>query len=297
MIVILNAGAGPPSNGGNETRSKVAEAFDAVGISAEIIEPLGSDRLITTVRKALHKNNETIIAAGGDGTVSAVAGEIAGTENVMGVLPLGTLNHFAKDIGIPLELDAAVRILANGHTELVDVAEVNGRVFINNSSLGIYPRIVVDRDRQQQQLNRDKWSAFAWATVLAFRRFPFLRLRICIEGQELDRKTAFLFVGNNEYVMSGFGIGGRSHLNSGKLGLYLTHRAGRFGLLRLALRALFGRLSQAKDFDAFAVEEATIESRRTRLLVAMDGEITYMQPPLCYQSRPGALRVIVPATK
>src|SRR5437764_14524121 len=125
MIVILNAGAGPPSNGGNEMRSKVAEAFDTVGISAEIIEPLGSDRLITTVRKALHKNNETIIAAGGDGTVSAVAGEIAGTGNVMGVLPVGTLNRLAKDIAIPLELYAAVRILANGHTELVDVVDVN----------------------------------------------------------------------------------------------------------------------------------------------------------------------------
>src|SRR5438128_3016655 len=113
-------------------RCKVADAFDAVGISAEIVETSGSDRLITIVRKALHKSDETIIAAGGDGTVSAVAGEIAGTRKVMGVLPLGTLNHFAKDIGIPVGLDAAVRMLANGHTEPVDVAEVNGRVFINN---------------------------------------------------------------------------------------------------------------------------------------------------------------------
>jgi diacylglycerol kinase family enzyme len=297
MIVILNAGAGPPSNGGNEMRAKVAEAFNSVGISADIVEVPGGDRLIATVRKALHKNDQTIIAAGGDGTVSAVAGEIAGTGRTMGVLPLGTLNHFAKDIGIPLAIDAAVRTLANGRTKPVDVAEVNGRVFINNSSLGIYPRIVVHRDRQQHQLNRSRWSAFGWATVLAFRQFPFLRLRICVEGRELHRRTAFLFVGNNEYVMSGFGIGGRSHLNGGKLGLYLTHRTGRFGLLRLALHALFGRLSQAKDFDAFTVDEATIESRHKRLLVATDGEVTQMQPPLHYRCRPGALRVIVPRTE
>jgi len=297
MIVILNAGAGPPSNGGNGMRSKIAEAFNAVGMSADIMEVSAGDRLIPTIRKALHKNDEVIIAAGGDGTVSAVAGEMADAGKTMGVLPLGTLNHFAKDVGIPLELDAAVRTLANGRTQPVDVAEVNGRVFVNNSSLGIYPRIVVHRDRQQHQLNRSRWSAFAWATVLAFRRFPFLRLRISVEGQELDRRTAFLFVGNNEYVMSGFGIGGRSHLNSGKLGLYLTQRTGRFGLLRLALRALFGRVSQAKDFDAFTVEEATIESRHKRLLVATDGEVTQMQPPLCYRSRPGALRVIVPKTE
>jgi diacylglycerol kinase family enzyme len=297
MIVILNAGAGARSNGGNEMRAQVAEAFHAAGMNADIIEVSHGDRLTATIRKAVHKNDQTIIAAGGDGTVSAVAGEMAGTGKTMGVLPLGTLNHFAKDVGIPLGIHAAVRTLANGRTEPVDVAEVNGRVFINNSSLGIYPRIVVHRDRQQDQLNRSKWSAFAWATVLAFRRFPFLRLRICVEGQELDRRTAFLFVGNNEYVMSGFGIGSRSHLNSGKLGLYLTHRTGRFGLLRLAVHALLGRLSQAKDFDAFTVDGAKVESHHKRLLVATDGEVTQMQPPLQYRSRPGALRVIVPKTE
>jgi diacylglycerol kinase family enzyme len=297
MIVILNSGAGLSSNSASQTQSTLAEAFDAIGMTAEVVQVEGSAQLMAAVGKALRKNDETIVAAGGDGTVSAVAGEIAGTGKIMGVLPLGTLNHFAKDVGIPLALEAAVRTLASGCTELLDVAEVNGRVFINNSSLGIYPHIVVHRDRQQEELNRGKWSAFAWATVLAFRRFPFLRLRICVESQELDRETAFLFVGNNEYEMSGFRIGGRSRLNSGKLGLYLTHRTSRFGLLRLALRALFGSVNQAKDFDAFSVDEATIESRHKRLLVATDGEVTEMQPPLLYRCRPGALRVIVPATE
>jgi diacylglycerol kinase family enzyme len=295
MIVILNVAAGPASNSSNEVRTKLSDALIAARVRADIVEVHGSNGLVPAIRKALNKSDEPIVAAGGDGTISAVAGQLAGTNKIMGVLPLGTLNHFAKDLGIPLELDGAVHALANGQIKAVDVAEVNGRVFINNSSLGIYPHIVVHRDSQQEQLHRGKWPAFAWATVLAFRRFPFLRVRICVEDRELDRKTTFLFVGNNEYEMAGFRIGARPHLDSGKLGVYTTHRTGRFGLLRLGGRALLGRLDQAKDFDAFSVTEGTIESRHKRLLVATDGEVRSMEPPLHYRSRPGALQVIAPA--
>ncbi len=295
MIVILNAEAGPASNPWNETRKTLGDAFDKAGINAEVVEVHGSDRLVGAVEKALQKPTDTVVAAGGDGTVSTVAGHIAGTDKCLGVLPLGTLNHFAKDVGIPLELRAAVRTLAKGHTKPVDVAEVNGRFFINNSSLGIYPRIVAHRENLRQQYDRSKWSAFVSATVLAFRRFPFLHLRIYFQGRELRRETPFLFVGNNEYEMTGFGIGARRRLDTGTLGLYTTHRTGRLGLLRLGVSALVGRVDQAKDFDTFSVDEALIYSRQQRLLVSTDGEVTYMQPPLNYRSKPGALRVIVPA--
>ncbi len=295
MIVILNAEAGSASRSGDEIRTTVGHAFDGAGIEADIVEVHGSDRLVSALQKALQKPTGTVVAAGGDGTVSTVAAQVAGTSKKLGVLPLGTLNHFAKDLGIPLELEAAVRTLATGQPKLVDVAEVNGHVFINNSCLGIYPRIVANREDLQQLGNRGKWPAFVWASVLAFRRFPFLNLRVCLEGRELHRTTAFLFVGNNEYEMAGFGMGARHHLDTGKLGLYTTHRTGRLGLLRLGIRALLERLEQAGDFDAFSVEEVLIESPHKRLLVATDGEVNYMQPPLCYRSRPGALRVIVPA--
>ena len=129
------------------------------------------------------------------------------------------------------------------------------------------------------------------------RRFPFLHLRITVEDKQLNRKTAFLFVGNNEYQMSGFNLGGRVCLDCRQLGLYLTHRTGRLGLFRLAFRALLGRLEQAKDFDAFCVTEATIETHRSRLLVATDGEVNWMATPLHYRIRPAALRVLIPQPK
>jgi diacylglycerol kinase family enzyme len=213
------------------------------------------------------------------------------------VLPVGTLNHFAKDLGVPLDLETAVRTIKDGEIAAVDVGEVNGRIFINNSSLGIYPQIVSRREAQQQRLARGKWPAFFWATIQALRRFPFLDLRITFEGQQIFRRTAFLFVGNNEYEIAGFNLGSRTCVNAGKLGLYLSHRTGRFGLFRLAFHALFGRVDQEKDFDAFCVTEARIETRKSRLLVALDGEVERMETPLQYRIRPAVLHVLVPRAK
>lgn len=293
MIVIMNRGAGGPG----DPQARIVELFRMHGETPRIVQPNGDDDIRSIAREVAESGERIVIAAGGDGTISAVAAELAGTDKILGVLPIGTLNHFAKDLRIPLDLEAAVRTISDGEIATVDVGEVNGRIFINNSSLGIYPRIVSRREAQQEHLARGKWPAFFWATIQALRRFPFLDLRIAFEGRQIFRRTAFLFVGNNEYETAGFNLGSRACVNAGRLGLYLTHRTGRFGLFRLAFHALFGRVDQAKDFDVFCVAEARIETRKRRLLVALDGEIQRMETPLHYRIRPGALRVLVPKEK
>ncbi|MEO5721303.1 MAG: diacylglycerol kinase family protein, partial [Chthoniobacterales bacterium] len=265
MIVILNRAAGP-SEKTDELDEQIRELFRSGGEEAMIQHPDEKKDLSALAQEAAQGSDELIVAGGGDGTISAVAGELADTGKRLGVLPLGTLNHFAKDLGIPLELSDAIDTILQGVVTDVDVGEVNGRVFINNSSLGLYPRIVSDREAQQQRLARGKWTAFLWATVRGLRRFPFMNLRLTIDGEALTRQTAFLFVGNNEYETAGFDLGERRCLNAGQFGLYLTHRTGRFGLFRLAFRALFGRLEQAQDFESFCVEEATIETGRSSVL-------------------------------
>src|SRR3954471_256996 len=290
MIVIMNRGAGGP----DDPRARITELFRRHGEEARVVELDGANDLCAIARAAAAGDDRIIVAAGGDGTISAVAAALAGTDKVLGVLPVGTLNHFAKDLRIPLDLESAVQTIMEGEVAAVDVAEVNGRIFINNSNLGLYPQIVSRREAQQQQLARGKWTAFFWAALQALRRFPFLDLRIAFEGQEIFRRTAFLFVGNNEYQIAGFNLGSRACVNGGKLGLYLTHGTGRFGLFRLAFHALFGRVDQAKDFDVFCVTDARIETRKRRLLIALDGEVERMETPLNYRIRPAALRVLVP---
>jgi diacylglycerol kinase family enzyme len=236
-----------------------------------------------------------VVAAGGDGTVSAVASQLAGTSAALGVLPMGTLNHFAKDTGIPLDIDEAIAAIARGHDVRVDVGEVNGRLFINNSSLGLYPDIVLDREHQRRRLGRGKWMALLAASLHAARRYPVLTLAMDVDGQPLLRRSSFVFVGNNAYKMAGFEIGERERLDEGLLSLYVTQRTGRFGLLRLAARALFGRIEQARDFDVFTAARVEIATRKRSVRVAVDGEVLRMRTPIEYRIRPRALRVIVPA--
>ena len=293
MIVIMNRSAGGP----DDPQARIVELFAAVGEKPRLVHPSHDKDISALAAEAAKSSEQTIVAAGGDGTINAVASELVGTDKILGVLPIGTLNHFAKDLGLPLDLETAVQTIKGGETAAVDAGEVNGRIFINNSSLGIYPQIVSRREAQQERLARGKWPAFLWATIQAFRRFPFIDLQVTFEGKQLARKTAFLFVGNNEYEIAGFKLGSRVCLDAGRLGLYLSHGTGRLGLFRLALHALFGRVDQAKDFEAFCVTEARIETRHRRLLVARDGEVEWMKTPLHYRTRPAALRVLVPAKR
>ncbi|MFD2271523.1 diacylglycerol/lipid kinase family protein [Undibacterium arcticum] len=252
--VIINASAGNGHT--SEWASRLADKFQSHGMSAQVTLARSGDQILEASQFAARDGYDVIVAGGGDGTINTVASALVGTDIAFGVLPLGTLNHFAKDLHIPLDLDAAVRNIAARHSVKIDAAEVNGRIFLNNSSLGLYPDIVRHRETQQRRLGRGKWPAF----FLGYRDgiaslSVFLNVTLRLNNEEHKRRTPFIFVGNNEYLMEGFNIGGRKRLDSGQLCLYVTHRTGRLGLLLLAIRALFGRLRQAKDFDAVAARE------------------------------------------
>lgn len=252
------------------------------------------DEMTAAARLAIATGAAMVVAGGGDGTINAVASVMVDSGVPFGVLPLGTLNHFAKDLDIPLDLDDAIANLAQGRRIKVDVGDVNGQIFLNNSSLGLYPDIVRDRVKQQRRLGRGKWMAFGWATMAALRRYPFLAVRLNLNGQRHERHTPFVFIGNNEYLMEGFNIGERERIDQGTLSLYVAQRPGRLGLVRLALHALFGRLARLKDFDIVLAKEVEIETRHKRLRVSTDGEVTVMSTPLHYRIRASALTVVVP---
>ncbi|WP_229477092.1 diacylglycerol/lipid kinase family protein [Massilia rubra] len=292
IAVIINGSAG---SGHDDARAAELRAkFAAHGMAADVTLARGGAELIGAARAAREAGKQIVVAGGGDGTINAVASQLVGSEVAFGVLPMGTLNHFAKDLGIPLALDEAIRNVAQGRRTRVDVGEVNGTIFLNNSSLGLYPDIVRDREKQQRRLGRGKWLAAGWATLTALRRYPFLSLRLKVGDDEHARRTPFVFIGNNEYTMQGLSVGERQRLDGGKLSLYVAQRPGRLGLLRLGWSALWGSLAQERDFDVLTVENMEIATRHTRLRVATDGEVTVMTTPLRYRIRPAALTVVVP---
>ena len=293
IAVIINGGAGAGHD--DDAASELRTKFRGYGCEADVTLAKSGEDMIAAARKAIADGVQVVVAGGGDGTINAVASVMAGSGVDFGVLPLGTLNHFAKDLGIPLELDEAVRNVVEGRRIEIDVGEVNDRIFINNSSLGLYPDIVRDREKQQHRLGRGKWLAAAWAAVAVLRRFPFLDVGVGVDGRQHARRTPFVFIGNNEYTMQGLAIGERQRLDAGVLSLYVAQRPGRLGLIRFAWRALWGHLAQERDFDVMLSDQFDIRTRHRRLRVATDGEVTVMATPLRYRIRPRALAVIVPA--
>ncbi len=289
--IIISAGAGAGDN--KTVRERLAPIFDENRVDVDMSLAQSGAELTELARDAVRGSHKIIVAAGGDGTVNSVASAVVGSDKILGVLPLGTLNHFARDLKIPFDLDAAVHAIVAGHTTEVDVGAVNDRIFVNNSSLGLYPIIVREREKRQR-LGLGKWPAFVWATIQAFRRYPFLDVRLRVNDEFRELTTPFVFVGNNEYAMESFNIGLRDRLDRGVLSIYVTDRTGRLRLIALALRAVVGRLRNDKDFMALQSNEVKIETRHKRLRVAFDGEVEVMETPLRYQVRTRALRVIVP---
>jgi diacylglycerol kinase family enzyme len=288
VAVILNPVSG--NGGGDEIATRLVRLFAAHGREAKILAGGPGRSVADQAKRAVTEGCRVAVAAGGDGTVNAVAAAVAGTGIPLGLLPIGTLNHFAKDLGLPLDLEDAVRLVSQGPTRRVDVGEVNGKVFVNNSSIGVYPRIVALRNRAGVG-GRGKWLAALWATMAVLRRRPFMAVRIRAGDETVLRRTPFVFVGNNPYRMVGIHAGSRSSLTGGLLALYVMHAEQRRSLLVLGWRVVLGGVDRVRELELFEVEEAVVETRR-RVAVALDGEINHLDPPLTYRIRPRDLLVI-----
>jgi YegS/Rv2252/BmrU family lipid kinase len=291
IAVVLNATSGHGT--APKAAERLKEIFAEAGREASVTLASGGSEINAAIRRAVEAGCETLVVGGGDGTINSGAAAVVGREIPLAVLPLGTLNHFAKDLGIPLELDEAAKVVLEGVVCKVDVGEVNGRIFLNNSSLGVYPAIVRLRDKYQATL-RGKWLAALWAGLTVLRRSPFMAVRIVAEGEAIIRHTPLVLVGNNEYRMAGLHAGSRESLARGRLALYVLNAEQRPGLLRLAWKVLLEGAERAKEVDLITVDEATVETRRHRLQVATDGEVFTLESPLHYRIRPGALQVHVP---
>jgi diacylglycerol kinase family enzyme len=250
-----------------------------------IIKAVAMDDSLEHHLKPFIAKGENIAVVGGDGTISAVANLVAGTKAVMAPLPGGTLNHFTKDLGIPQDIDKAIRNLAHSRVKQVDVATVNGRVFINNSSIGLYPSSLQERSRAEKFLG--KWLAALVSSLRVLVRFKTYHVQVKNKTYE----TPFVFVGNNRYEVDSPGVSERSTLDEGVLSVFIAHTASRVALLKIALLTLVGKAHLLDEFDILSVSEVTIRARRSRLHVSRDGEVARLQLPLRYKSLPKSLNV------
>lgn len=290
LAVVVNCKAGRCLGGSAEN---LAHLFDAAGLGAKIywIEP---QELLDVLRQLKASGVKTIIVGGGDGTMNTAANCLVGTDIALGVLPLGTFNNFARDLGMPLRPEQAIHALVEGSPQAIDVGEMNGRVFINNASLGIYPHIVRRREAYQNRLGWRKMHAMGYALWGIFWRLPVIKIWMEVNGERRFLKVPFIFLGNNRYDAQLFSYLRRESLTEGHLSVFYTPQLTRLALVKIVFKALFLRLREIVELERLWVVEAKIETRKKRLKVALDGESLPVETPLVFRSRPLSLRVIMP---
>ena len=275
----------------------MAELFALHGVQLTIFELHKDNSLKALAEEAIRQSYDVIVAAGGDGTINAVASVLVGHNIVkLGIIPRGTLNHFARALEIPTDMEKAVETIVAGHVKMIDVGQVNDQIFVNNSSVGLYPSIVRMRESLQNS-GLSKWPAAVWASVRIFSRFRRLSLELApAHGDTIQHNTSMLFVGNNAYDTAFPSLGTRTSLEGGRIWIMMPKSATRSGLIASFLKMIFGRESSA-DATTMEVTKLTVKTKRRFLKVAIDGEVIQLRSPLEYSTRPKTLRVIVPAPR
>jgi len=290
--VLLNCNAGAAGSD-PKIGEKVADALAKAGFDAEV-ELIDGGKCEVRCRALVERGDRLIVVGGGDGTVSAAASALVGSETLLGILPVGTLNHFARDLGISTNIEEAIKLIASRPERRVDVAEMNDRLFINNSAIGLYPLMVIDRDLQRVRLGRSKRLAMIVASLRTLARFNHQRLTLTVNDQQARIDTPLLFVGNNEYRTDIGAAGQRESIEDGELSVYVMRKKTRRGLIAASIRSLLNRSRPDDMVRIEGVERLCVSSRKRQLAVSLDGEVVRAKPPLDYKIRKKALRVIAP---
>lgn len=294
-LVLNRAGGSLKQMDANRVALAVAGRLGAGGHDVDRFVLSANDLTDRLERCATDGGYDAVVAGGGDGTISAAAAALAGTGIALGVLPLGTLNLFARSLGMPIDLDESVAALASGRPKAVDLGEVNGITFVNHVSLGLHPRVIRLRETAGYTSRLGKLASDVKAWLRAARRPRPLDISARAGDRSLHRRVSLAVIANNPF---GEGLGHLPHSDDpagGRLALYLSGSLSRGDLLRMSGAALLGQWQANPLLETITADEIEVEVRARRVVASVDGELVRLERPLRFRSRRGALRVMVPA--
>ncbi|MFT4150868.1 MAG: diacylglycerol kinase family protein [Paracoccaceae bacterium] len=293
ICLIANPGSGRNSR----DAEAIHRALDSFGPRAELREWSEGQSLEATVKQALADGFGTLVAAGGDGTVMGVAQAMTAANaprRRMAVLPLGTFNYFARGLGLPEDPEAAAQAILGGSVRPISVGTVNGQVFLNNASLGIYPSILKAREAVYERFGRRRLAAH-WSVIKTFLRFQHpMQVTVTADGQSHDHRTPLIFIARSAFQLDSFGLHGAQDISDDRFAMFIARDGGRAALFRLAWRLIRRRIEVGRDVDYIAARDIVIETRMAKPLVAFDGEKSRMRAPLTFRILPDALDIVVP---
>ena len=288
--VIINSRSGTP--GKEAIAARVEEYFVSRGLPVSMELVRTADELVLASSRAANRDAEVVVAGGGDGTIATIASGLLDVPKLLAVLPLGTFNYFARRVGVPLDLEGALDVAARGVPVATAIGEVNGRVFLNNASIGLYPTVLKQRETTYQVMGRSQAAAYLSVAFALLQPPSLLNLEMTADGAPLDRRTPLLFVGINRQQLGAFGIPGEECLDTGALALYVTRPLTSVQLWRLAVRGFLRGLYGAGELEVVCARDVQVTLRRRRVRVAMDGEIAKLRTPLRFRLRRDALQVL-----
>ena len=287
LFLNRRSGAKLPDAGQEELRKAAHDA------GLEVIDLTRDLDVSATIRERIGHDRKLFIAAGGDGTINTVVQALVHTEGVLGVLPVGTFNHFARDLNLPLDWREALDAILNGTTRQIDAARANDRFFVNNITMGLYPELV--RRREERGRDYPRWKARFFAAFATLRKYPHVAINVESEHHQEVIRTHVFMVSNNSYDLTGIGIeASRATLEEGRLSVYWLPHASRLMLMRFAAHYLAGKVKETPGFRSFRTTRMRVNAAKPYLHVGIDGEVFTMNTPLVITILPQALQVRVP---
>ena len=288
ICVVANPGSG------KQKRAAIEAAMAAFGPGVTMRQWRKGQDLEAFVAKAVADGFSTIVAAGGDGTVMGVAHALMGTKANLAVLPLGTFNYFARGLGLPQQPEAAAKAILAGHPQQISVGTVNGQLFLNNASIGIYPTILQAREDIYARMGRSRLLAH-WSVLRTLLRFQRpARMEMVVDGRAMSLKTPLIFIARSAYQLERFGLEGAQAISDDKLVAFVARGGSRWHLMKLAMRLALRRVQAGRDVDLITAHEIDIATAKRRPKVAFDGERRRMLAPLSFRIEENALSIIVP---
>ena len=291
--ILVNPAAGRDRSAREQAR--LMETLRALP-DTHVVELDRTTPVETSARAAVEAGHAMVVAAGGDGTISAVAGALAGTGRTLGILPLGTFNFLARALGLPQELDAALDVLREGRDLPLTLGEVNGAVFVNNASLGAYAAVLEARETVYGRWGRNRLAAY-WSVLVAMLGVSKAqRMTVTVDGEREEVRTPVAFVAVRPYQLENYALSGAEAVRAGELALFLAPDCGRVALIWRALKIALRRTESGRDYRLRTGREIVMETKRDHVQVARDGERARTRSPLTFRARDGALTVRAPRT-
>ncbi len=291
---VINKASGTLSPEKTEQRLEEIKKHLENRVSPDCLAIVSGNQVEQEIERIIENGINVLVIGGGDGSVSTAAQHVANKEISLLVLALGTRNNFARDAGIPLDPVEAIHLLDQMNVKQVDLGMVNSHIFINNSSIGIYPQIVKEREEKTDNHGWSKWRAQITATYSVLKRLP--RMWIKVEGKKVRKRrfTPFLFIGNNEYGGMSNSDFSRASISGGKLWLCMAQSSGFKSLLLMVWQILLKGVHKTENLEIQLLSEATVKPWKRKVRVAIDGENHDLYTPLKFKILKKSLRLVVP---